>query len=51
MTDENEPNQGNDTSNEPPPPEVVQLDPRTVQEGLRPDAGQIIEIIREIKDK
>lgn len=31
MTDENNPNQGNE--NEPPPPEVVELDPRVVQKG------------------
>ncbi len=37
MADENNSNQGNGSSNQPPPPEVVELDPRIVQKGLTPD--------------
>jgi hypothetical protein len=33
MTDQNNPNQGNDNPNEPPPPEVVVIHPREVEKG------------------
>lgn len=51
MTDENKPNQGNDNSSEPPPPEVVELDPTIIQKGEKPEFSRIIEIIQDIEKK
>lgn len=44
MADENDPNQGN--TNNPPPPEVVRLDPRIIQEGESREFTAVVEIIQ-----
>jgi hypothetical protein len=49
MTDENNPNQGNNNPDNPPPPEVVELDPRIIQKGENPE--NFIEIIQDIEKK
>ena len=37
MTDENNPTQDDNSPDSPPPPEVVELDPRIVQKGDMPE--------------